>query len=68
MSNNELELAKQQGRQEALAEMTEIIKIEKLWKNQDDGFIGALDWMLIEIEQLSTSGRNETNSSTGRFF
>jgi hypothetical protein len=68
MSNDELELAKQQGRQEALAEMTEIIKTEKLWKNQDDGFVGALDWMLIEIEQLSASGRNETNSSTGRFF
>jgi hypothetical protein len=68
MSDNELELAKQQGRQEALAEMTEIIKTEKLWKNQDDGFIGALDWMLIEIKQLSTSGKTETNSGTGSFF
>lgn len=27
----------------------EIIKTELLWKTQDDGFIGALEWMLGEL-------------------
>lgn len=57
MSNSELDLARQQGRQDAFAEMVEIIKIEKLWKNQDDGFIGALDWMLIELSNLIEKGK-----------
>lgn len=66
MSNDELELAKKQGREEALAELVEIIKTEKLWKTQDEGFIGALDWMLNEIEGILGQGR-EPDSTTGLF-
>jgi hypothetical protein len=47
-----MEDERQLGREEAFAEMTEVIKTEKLWKTQDEGFIGALDWMLLEINRL----------------
>jgi hypothetical protein len=39
------------GKKEEREEIREIIKTELLWKNQDEGFIGALHWMLKQLEE-----------------
>lgn len=40
---------KETGIKEERDALREIIKTELLWKTQDEGFIGALEWMLGEL-------------------
>jgi hypothetical protein len=42
---------KKTGISEEREAIREIIKTELLWKTQDDGFIGALEWMLGELNE-----------------
>jgi hypothetical protein len=41
----------------------EIIKTELLWKNQDEGFIGALRWVLNELEERDARDAIEENGN-----
>ena len=43
------EFYREQGRSEERQKLVEIIRTELLWKTQDEGFIGALEWMLGEL-------------------
>lgn len=43
-------------------EIREIIKTELLWKTQDEGFIGALEWMLGELN--ARDAKDSTESDT----
>ena len=40
---------KETGMVEERSAIREIIKTELLWKTQDEGFVGALQWMLGEL-------------------
>jgi hypothetical protein len=41
----------------------EIIKTELLWKNQDEGFIGALQWVLNELKERDVRDASEEAGS-----
>jgi hypothetical protein len=47
MEQNQTEYAK--GYSDAVDNFIDLIKTELLWKTQDEGFIGALHWMLGEL-------------------
>ena len=40
----------------------EIIKTELLWKSQDEGFIGALHWMLAQLEERDARDAEDKTS------
>ncbi len=50
---------KQTGVVEEREAIREIIKTELLWKTQDDGFIGALQWVLKELEERDARDASE---------
>lgn len=48
------------GTKEERDAIREIIKTELLWKNQDEGFIGALHWVLKQIEERDAQDKADT--------
>ena len=50
------------GTKEERDDIREIIKTELLWKNQDEGFIGALHWMLRRLEERDARDAQEETS------
>lgn len=50
LNDNDKDHYIKQGYDKAVAEMKDAIKTEMSWKTQDDGFIGALEWMLLKLD------------------
>lgn len=50
---------KQTGIAEEREAIREIIKTELLWKTQDEGFIGALEWVLRRLEERDVRDASE---------
>lgn len=54
---------KKTGISEEREAIREIIKTKLLWETQDDGFIGALEWVLSELKERDVRDANEEAGS-----